>query len=121
MSWCRWGSPCDFTFPMGLYKEDVACAEKGCPGSDLYIYESDAGIECCACRLTGGWEGPDFTAKTPEEMADHIEEHVAAGHHVRQSLRKNATREYHEKYDWLAKIHDENDAKAKAADDRRQE
>ena len=73
VSWCRWGDRCD---------------EHGCPGSDLYIYDaSDDGIYCCACRLH---DGDDFVTKTADEMRNHIEEHLLAGHHVSLSLRKSA-------------------------------
>lgn len=107
MSWCRWGSPCDFTLPPGLYKVDVACAENGCPGSSLYIYEGfDNAIHCCACRLQT--DDSDFVAKTEDEMLDHIEAHVAAGHHVRQSLRRGASREYVEAYAWLREVQEAN-------------
>jgi hypothetical protein len=84
MSWCRWGSPCDFTFPIGVYKADVECAANGCPGSDLYIYEDcDDRFICCGCRFN---PDDEFVAKSVDEMLDHIEAHHLAGHHVRQSL-----------------------------------
>ena len=91
MSWIRWGSPCDFTIPIGLYQVDVDCVENGCPGSDLYIYESDDGFHCCACRFSPGdvIDSQDYIAKTAEQMENHIMEHIAAGHHTRQSLRKD--------------------------------
>lgn len=90
MSWCRFGSPCTGTMP--TFKDDVECTPGGkCPGSDLYIFDSTSGgIECCFCRL---FPKDDFVAQTQEEMIEHIEAHVAAGHHVRPSLRRGAKRE----------------------------
>lgn len=96
MSWCRWGSPCDFTFPPGLYQVDVDCAKNGCKGSSLYIYEQgDNEFCCCWCILRD--DDRDFVGNE-DEMLAHIDEHVAAGHHVRQSLRKGADLTVAEKY-----------------------
>lgn len=83
MSWCRWGSLCDATFPYN-YKVNEEC--KDCPGSDVYIFESatDGKFECCDCGLANS--DSDFRAGTAAEMLEHILKHEAAGHHVRRSL-----------------------------------
>lgn len=73
MSWTRWGSSCDNAFPP--HPSNDAC--KDCPGSDVYVYESDRGFECC---------GDDFICKTSDEMKEHLREHVKKGDHVRPSL-----------------------------------
>lgn len=84
MSWTRWGSLCTQTVvPMD---EDLACPPETCPGSDLYIYESTDGFICCACPFGDGER--DFVAATVDAMQNHIEDHVAAGHHVRPSIRR---------------------------------
>jgi len=46
-------------------------------GSDVYVYESDRGIECCGCRFE-----EDFVADEPEEMIAHLARHRRAGHFV---------------------------------------
>lgn len=89
MSWCRWGSKCTWTTPP--LSDDTGCPEGLCPGSDLYIYEADHGLVCCGCRLSE--DGDDYVCDTADGMRDHIELHVAAGHHVRASLRHGAKRE----------------------------
>lgn len=68
---------------MPQYKVDMACAESGCPGSALYIYESTGDAFECACAA-------DYTCKTEEEMFAHILEHDRAGQHVRRSLLERA-------------------------------
>lgn len=100
MSWCRWGSRCDNTIPQT--KVDAECAAKGCPGSQLYIYESmlDTFV-CCGCLLSSG----DFECKTEEEMNAHILEHDAAGHHVRRSLLASARGENFELTDKWARVY----------------
>jgi hypothetical protein len=47
-------------------------------GSDVYVYESDRGIECCGCALNEY----GVTLETPAEMIEHLMEHRAAGHCV---------------------------------------
>ena len=47
-------------------------------GSDVYVYESEEGIECCGCRLNAY----GTTTDTPEEMIMHLAEHKKAGHFV---------------------------------------
>jgi hypothetical protein len=85
VSWTRWGSLCTATVvPMD---EDLACPPETCPGSSLYIFESaDGGIVCMDCPLIG--VDHDFVAPSTDAMWDHLEDHVAAGHHVRPSIRR---------------------------------
>ena len=47
--------------------------------SDVYVYESDYGWECCGCALE-----TSFTAESPQEMIDHLKEHQVEGHKVPQ-------------------------------------
>lgn len=47
----------------------------GSDGSDVYVYLSDRGLECCGCRLVER----GFTAASTEEMVTHLAEHTAAG------------------------------------------
>ena len=76
MSWVRWGSPCEASWPP--HKANENC--KDCKGSDVYVYESEDGYECCGCRY-------DFpTCKTADEMKEHLRYHVKQGDHVRPSL-----------------------------------
>jgi hypothetical protein len=46
--------------------------------SDVYVFETESGIECCRCRLVGG----TFAAGGPAQMIGHLLEHRAAGHAV---------------------------------------
>lgn len=87
MSWVRFASKCTWTIPPNP-RNDV-CPDWMCPGSSVYIYESvyPDGIVCCSCSLM---KYEDFVAQTRDEMLDHIEEHVRAGHHVRPSLRRES-------------------------------
>lgn len=50
----------------------------GWDGSDVYVFQSDEGYECCGCRLVPG----AVTVETPEEMIGHLAEHKRAGHFV---------------------------------------
>ena len=45
--------------------------------SDVYVYESTQGLECCGCSLHH-----TVTLSTEQEMGAHLEEHIAAGHTV---------------------------------------
>lgn len=47
---------------------------------DVYVYESDQGIECCGCAFGGS-----KTFATPADTVAHLMEHRAAGHDVPQS------------------------------------
>lgn len=53
------------------------------PTSHVYVYEviDNMGITCCGCLL-----GADPFFDTFEEMADHLEQHVALGHPVPENL-----------------------------------
>lgn len=56
-------------------------------GSDLYIYESEQGLECCGCRLEDDLTGPrGWTYADPGELVRHIAEHELLGHVVRPGL-----------------------------------
>lgn len=46
-------------------------------GSDVYVFESERGIECCGCHLDG-----DFVCGTPEEMIVHLGRHRRVGEFV---------------------------------------
>jgi hypothetical protein len=46
-------------------------------GSEVYVFGSSSGIECCGCKLQ-----QNFTAGTPEEMITHLALHRRAGHYV---------------------------------------
>lgn len=46
-------------------------------GSDVYVFPSSQGIECCGCKL-----GKDFVTSEPEAMIDHLAKHRRAGHFV---------------------------------------
>ena len=84
MSWTRWGSKCWNTFP---HVYDCDLHDGPCPGSSVYVFESDRGFECCGCGLDGEdiVEG-SFVCETKEEMKEHLRRHVDAGDHVRPSL-----------------------------------
>lgn len=47
-------------------------------GSDVYVYESDQGFECCGCSL----QERGVTTDTPEAMIAHLAEHKRAGDFV---------------------------------------
>ena len=46
-------------------------------GSDVYVFESERGIECCGCRFN-----EDFVTDEPEQMIAHLARHRRAGHFV---------------------------------------
>jgi hypothetical protein len=46
-------------------------------GSDVYVFESARGLECCGCRLQ-----QDFVTDEPEDMIVHLAQHRRAGHFV---------------------------------------
>lgn len=50
-------------------------------GSDVYVYEAQAGLECCGCRLNEH----GFCTSEPEEMIKHLALHRRAGHYVPDS------------------------------------
>lgn len=47
-------------------------------GSEVYVFESERGIECCGCRFKDG----DNTFEEPEDMIVHLAKHRRAGHFV---------------------------------------
>ena len=50
--------------------------------SDLYLFFHVNGcIQCCGCRL-----GDDWDFHSGQEVHDHIQEHVKAGHVVRPDI-----------------------------------
>lgn len=68
-------------------------------GSDVYVFASDVGLECCGCLLQdqewvederalfGGYlkdigEIIPHVFQSNHEMIEHLEKHVAAGHAV---------------------------------------
>lgn len=51
------------------------------PGSDVYIYASGRGLECCGCALEGS-----VTVDTAADMRAHLDDHRAAGHLVPDGL-----------------------------------
>lgn len=50
----------------------------GSDGSDVYVYESSRGLECCGCSL----ERTSQTFDSADAMIEHLRQHVAAGDHV---------------------------------------
>jgi len=81
---------CSNTSPV-IYAADLACT--ACPGSSVYVYESESGFVCCSCTLTGGDDFADFVCKTEGEMHEHLLAHDAKGDHVRRSLLAEARNE----------------------------
>lgn len=55
---------------------------------DVYVYESERGIECCACRFEGYNEGAILPRSrvlaTPADAVAHLLEHRMAGHDIPQ-------------------------------------
>lgn len=55
----------------------------GWGGSDVYVYGSDRGLECCGCKISYNEDsGEWFSCDTPSEMLAHLAEHKKAGHFV---------------------------------------
>ena len=52
----------------------------GWDGSNVYVFVSRRGIECCGCLLGQ----PDLVTRSANEMIEHLEAHRAAGHTVPQ-------------------------------------
>lgn len=52
----------------------------GWDGSEVYVFESAQGIECCGCKF-----GKEFTTSEPEQMILHLAIHRRAGHFVPDS------------------------------------
>lgn len=49
----------------------------GWNGSDVYVYESAEGWECCGCSISDDWMHP-----SPEAMIVHLAEHRRRGQYV---------------------------------------
>lgn len=49
-------------------------------GSEVYVYVSREGIECCGCNL----ERSDLVTRSATEMIEHLNKHRAAGQVVPQ-------------------------------------
>lgn len=47
------------------------------PDSDVYVFMSDEGIECCGCPMGGS-----YTARSTDEMVAHLAAHVERGEAV---------------------------------------
>lgn len=47
--------------------------------SDVYVYPTDDGAECCACLLE---DGDTAFYETSAGMLGHLVDHIAAGHKV---------------------------------------
>ena len=47
-------------------------------GSDVYVYDSDDGIICCACAINKA----GFSCELPEDMISHLAEHRRRGSYV---------------------------------------
>jgi hypothetical protein len=48
------------------------------PKSDVYVFMSKSGLECCGCKLSS----KSFFATTYTEMIAHLQAHIEAGHTV---------------------------------------
>ena len=46
----------------------------GWGGSDVYVFESEAGLECCGCKLS-----TNFTTSEPEQMIAHLGQRARFG------------------------------------------
>lgn len=59
----------------------MSYARFGWDGSDVYIFMSDLGLECCGCSLHR--DGDSFPVfNSTQAMVDHLAEHRAAGDFV---------------------------------------
>jgi hypothetical protein len=55
--------------------------------SDVYVFASSRGIECCGCPLdTSGQAAPPVFFTDFETLAAHLREHQGAGHKVPPEL-----------------------------------
>lgn len=59
----------------------MSYARFGWDGSDVYVYESDRGWECCGCISHEQTFG-SFTTTDLDAFFAHLDEHRRAGHHV---------------------------------------
>lgn len=100
----------------------MSYARFGADGSDVYVFTSDRGIECCGCLLIerrwveepgrpifGGYleqVNPDDTElyRSNAAMIEHMDRHRAAGHvvpeYVYERLRDPADAAWNERW-WL--------------------
>ncbi len=62
---------------------------KGLRGSDVYVYPSSDGLECCDCSLFSG----AYSTCMRSEMIKHLEEHRRSGHCVPQDVFERLKRE----------------------------
>jgi hypothetical protein len=54
--------------------------------SDVYVFTSDRGVECCGCALDTSALWPPVFFTDFETLAAHLREHQAAGHKVPPEL-----------------------------------
>lgn len=57
----------------------MAYARQG-PDSDVYVFATDAGYECCGCPMQGEPMIAEFA--TAEELITHLERHMSRGDKV---------------------------------------
>lgn len=71
----------------------MSYARYGHEGSDVYVFRSGRGFECCGCILTPA-DTPVFDKQTG--MIHHLQEHKKAGHtvpeHAIKRLREESER-----------------------------
>ena len=72
---CSAGCKLQFIHKSG--EKGMSYCRFGWDGSDVYVFESSAGLECCACSLQN-----TFTTSLPEEMIKHLAVHRRAGQYV---------------------------------------
>ncbi len=56
----------------------------GCPGSQVYAFHGEDGLECCGCRFRDADRDAVTVFGDAAELAAHFEAHRVAGHHVPQ-------------------------------------
>lgn len=66
--------------------------------SDVYVYPTDRGVECCACTLGP----PDFpTFFTITQIRDHFRNHEIAGDKLGGSLESLITEIWYDRVLWM--------------------
>jgi hypothetical protein len=65
--------------------------------SDVYVFLTEDGIECCACSLDGR-----FVARITADMIEHLEQHRRAGHSVSDETFRALRVDADENDVWLA-------------------
>ena len=78
MSYCRFSNKTYKPFPKEIPNWTI-------PKSDLYVFESSGGLECCGCRLPD-YKNKSFVTCSYSEMIDHIKKHINYGHTVPKYL-----------------------------------